>query len=107
MSIFNNKKSFFIIVLAVSAGLAIACAIMTISYAKTSQETYTRCIESSANILINDGNTPSDQILSIAKESCEDYKKSQADNPASILAYIAILVLIFGFCGTTFFEWND
>ena len=107
MSIFNNKKLYLIVSIAVSAGLAIACAIMTMSYAKTSQETYTRCIESSANILINDGNTPSDQILSIAKESCEDYKKSQADNPANILAYIAILVLIFGFFGTMFFYWDN
>lgn len=107
MSIFNNKKSFFITILIVSAALTIACAFVNMSFAKTSQEAYTKCIETSANILVNDGNTPSDQILSIAKESCEDYKKNQGDNPANILAYVAVIALIFGFFGTMFLGFDD
>lgn len=94
----NSKKSKFIYIigLAVCAGLAISSAIIGLNYEKYKQEQYVKCIETSANILVNDGNTPSNKIMQVAKEACSDYNKSE-QNPAITLAEIAIFLLFVTF----------
>ena len=94
----NSKKSKFIYIigLAVCAGLAISSAIIGLNYEKYKQEQYVKCIETSANILVNDGNTPSNKIMQVAKEVCSDYNKSE-QNPAITLAEIAIFLLFVTF----------
>lgn len=94
----NSKKSkyIYIIWLSVCAGLAISSAIIGLNYEKYKQEQYVKCIETSANILVNDGNTPSNKIMQVAKEACSDYNKSE-QNPAITLAEIAIFLLFVTF----------
>lgn len=94
----NSKKSkyIYIIGLSVCAGLAISSAIIGLNYEKYKQEQYVKCIETSANILVNDGNTPSNKIMQVAKEACSDYNKSE-QNPAITLAEIAIFLLFVTF----------
>ncbi len=94
----NSKKSKFIYIfgLAVCAGLAISSAIIGLNYEKYKQEQYVKCIETSANILVNDGNTSSNKIMQVAKGACSDYNKSE-QNPAITLAEIAIFLLFVTF----------
>lgn len=95
----NSKKSKFIYIigLAVCAGLAISSAIIGLNYEKYKQEQYVKCIETSANILVNDGNTPSNKIMQVAKEACSDYNNKSEQNPAITLAEIAIFLLFVTF----------
>ena len=94
----NSKKNKFIYIigLAVCAGLAISSAIIGFNYEKYKQEQYVKCIETSANILVNDGNIPSNKIMQVAKEACSDYNKSE-QNSAITLAEIAIFLLFVTF----------
>ena len=89
----SNKKLgilFFITGLAVSVGLAIGGVMVGSLYENKNQQLYNSCIETSANILIKDGNTSSRDILPTAKEACEGYKKA-VESPAIILVYLSIL----------------
>ena len=89
----SNKKLgilFFITGLAVSVGLALSAAVVGSFYENKNQELYNSCIETSASILIKDGNTSSRDILPTAKEACEGYKKG-SESPAIILSCISIL----------------
>ena len=95
----NSKKSkyIFIIGLAVSVGLALSSAIIGLNYEKNKQDQYVKCIESSANILISDGNTPSRDIMQVAKDACIDYDKKNEQNPAITLVGVAIFALFITF----------
>lgn len=95
----NSKKSkyIFIIGLAVSVGLALSSAIIGLNYEKNKQDQYVKCIESSANILVSDGNTPSRDIMQVAKEACIDYDKKNEQNSAITLVEVAIFTLFITF----------
>lgn len=89
---FTKKNRFILIVgLGIAAGLALSSAVIGNVYEKNKQEIYTRCVETSANILINDGKTPSNEVFDIAKESCQGYDENN-ENTSVILAEISIFI---------------
>lgn len=97
---FKNKKlTFCVLTLSVALVLGIVGTVMSMNYLDKVQTRYNSCVETSAEILINDGNTPSREVMTIAKESCVDYL-DKSNNPVNPLYYIAITLIFACFvCG--------